>query len=289
MTQVSFNGSGTAQPLPDVVGIGEGLQVGLTEIDFESGTVSLLDNSGHANAIGRFVGLHGSDGEPALKAFVFKSKVTCTVKIDQNSFNYETINQWITFNHLNVSRIQIIRTPSGQNPDVFDFNVIGSDDPEYRFTIQPSSKQSETEVAFAQSQRAANTYTQNMNLHGAKKIIVVCNSPASVETGQVDVTAEIFDVATNTWKQLIPATDLAAGLIQNQSKLTMIGDDVERPTEPTNTEFVGTSGGILGNSYTVNYIRIGYILPSGDQIFRFKAVVSVAPLTFSVSVIKVFD
>jgi len=311
MTNVSFHGTGTAEPLADNVGFGKGLQIGLTEIDFGSGDVKLVDSSGLPKSIGRFVGLHGSDSEGGIvKTIIFKSKVACTIIIDKMTYTYDNVNQWVAYNHVNTARMQITRVASGQNPDVYDFDFQASDDPDYSFTIQNSNKDSELETVFPNAQRSntggdgAGNYTQTTNLRGAKKLNVILTTANIVgETGNVTISGEIFDPASQTWKTVIPATDLfGANTPKNQSLVQPIGDTISQnpasgdnsyvievnPGSPiiSKTSSAGSPVGFQGMAALVP--SMGFVLPSGDNVFRFKAVVAVGNLTFSLGIIKVF-
>lgn len=302
MANVSFHGTGTTTPQSDQVGIGEGLQVGLTEIDFDSGNVSLVDNSGRPTNIGRFVGLHASDSEGGVvKSVIFKARVSCTVIIDKMLYAYENINQWITFNHLNTQRMQITRLASGQNPDVFDFDFQASDDPEYRFTIQNSNQDAQSEIVFPTLSRAVASYTQTINFRGAKKIRVALVTGAG--TGSVTITAEYFDVASGTWIEFIPKGELWDSILTGQSLTKEIGDTISKTLTLQNSYFAQVDNAIVtfGNGSSLASITgggsggvaganppIGTVLPSGDNIFRFKAVVAGAALAFSLGITKVF-
>lgn len=307
MTQVSFKGSGTSTPDTGNIGFGQGLQVGLTNIDFAKGIVDFTDSIGKHD-MGRFVGLHGQDASNlVVAALVFKAKTKCTLVIDQVSYDYETIGEWVTFNHLNISRMQVNRTATGQNPDVFDFQFIASDDPEYRFTIQQANRDSESEVIFANAQRAIATYTQKINLRGARKIIVIGNSPASAETGTAKITMEIFDVGSNQWVQIASELDLFT-LSQGLLIQKPVGEEANKRLGDSSTDYEmlwwrqdGTkaiyqgseatpSGGAGGSVDTTPFNNMRPIyLPSGDNILRFRADVATNPLTFSLSITKVFD
>src|SRR6185437_4581090 len=227
MANVSYHGTGTSAPLTDQVGQGMGLQVGLTEIDFGSGDVKLLDSSGLPKSIGRFVGLHGSDSQGGdVKSIIFKAKVTCTILIDKMALPYENVNQWITFNHLNTSRMQIVRTVTGQNPDVYDFDFQASDDPEYRLTIQNSNQDALSEIVFASISQPIGTYTQNVNIRGAKKIRLALVTGAG--TGNVTITAEYFDVASGTWIPFIPKGELWDSIVTGQTLTKEFGDTIAK-------------------------------------------------------------
>lgn len=305
MTNVSYAGSGIAAVDPTLIGQGQGLQVGKTAIDFKKGTVSLVTGGGSTN-IGNFSGLNAYGSKStAIQSLVFKSKVACSILIDQLTFTYETVNEWVTFNNVNVAQIYVVRTASGQTPDVFDFNVQASDNPAYTFAIQKSSPESELEVEFPTLQRAIGTYVQNSDLRGAKKIQVFLNTANLSETGKVTITAEIFDPASQQWKNLIPAAEFFSEIVANQFLQTQFGDTISRPVTPTNTyvAFELANGAIqivqAGSTPSIPLSSnpiiagltppIGYVLPSGASVFRFKAVVDTGALTFSLGIIKVFD
>lgn len=303
MTQVSYSGSGITALKIDQIGSGQGLQVGDTDVDFANGQVHLA-GIGSNTKIGSFRGLITKNNDKlSVKSLVFKAKTKCLLTIDDSVFVYETLGEYLTFNHIDITTMRIHRDTTGQNPDVFDWQFIASSDPEYKFTIQKSNRDSETEVLFPSLSRAVNPYTQNVNLRGAKRIILQGASPASAETGLATVTLEIFDPASGVWNNLVPNQDIFT-IAQGQNKEIEIGDTISKSPVQSQYGYIsapvangsppGTNQTLSGTNSTSNGVStlgssVGHVLPSGDNILRAKVVVSANSLTFSLSIIKVFD
>ena len=304
MTQVSYKGSGLDVPSEQSNNQGQGLQEGLTKINFAIGAVQLIDLAGRSKLIGKFQGYRSRDSKSlVIKSIVFRTNVLCDLIIDGARIPYETLNEYITFNHINAGQISISRDATNLIPDVFDFEVIGSDDPDFSFSIQNTNKNSQTEIVFPKSSSGVNHYEKVVNLRGAKKIHLLGVSPASAETGVATVTCEVFDPASQTWIECVPNQDVFT-LIQGQSKDAEIGDTISKSPIFSQSGYVEQSSGVghaptphqtllenevQGASITLAGTYIGHVLISGDNIFRIKVVVTIASLTFSIGIIKVFD
>lgn len=304
MTEVSFKGSGT--PVIDqnsASGLGQGLQTGDTSIDFTQGNIQLVSSQGAKFLIGKFIGFFSQDSPSStIKAFVFKAAVACTIKIGNATFDYVLVNQWITFRYINIGQIVVTKLATGANPDIFDWVFYASDNPDFDFTIQPSSKDSETEIIFPILQRNVNTFTQNTNLRGAKKIIVTGVSANIAETGVATVTMEVFDSASGLWILFVPNQDLFT-LTVNQQKVAEVGDTISKspilsqwgdlsPPVANNTPAIANQtlgGNINSNGVSGVGSSIGHALPSGDNLVRVKVIVTVSTLTFSIGIIKVYN
>ena len=303
MTNVSFSGSGTTAIVTDQIGSGQGLNVGDTELDFANGLVQLKDTFGQTTTIGKFRGFVTKNAQKnVVHTIVFKAKTKCTLYIEDTIFTYETIGEYVTFNHIDISSMKINRVSTGQSPDVFDWQIIASDNPEYKFSVQQSNRDSETEVLFPSAQKVVGTYTQKVNLRGAKKIILQGASPGSIETGVATVTMEVFDPASNTWNLIVPNQDLFT-IAQGQNKLAEVADTGSKspimsqygalspPVANGNPPVVNQtlSGNVNSNGVSAVGSSVGHFLPSGDNILRVKVIIATNPLTFSISITKVFD
>ncbi|GEM_PF-5516994 len=317
MTNISYFGSGT--PTVDqnsATGIGQGLQVGQSVINFLTGQVHL--NNNQQTFVGRFLGLSAKNAvkDGIVQAFCFKAKAVCTIQLGDNApYVYQTLNEWVTFKHVNFSKVTITRLATGQIPDVFDWAFMASDDADYDFQIQQVSRESEQEVLFPQQvlSNAVNlfglgngVYVQNCNLRGAKKVIVTGYSPNNVgETGIATPSLEMFDAGSGQWVPVTPSTELFT-IATNQLKSEQVGDTIQRPINidtvlatmftlnSVNPASLGTyrsqtADFSTGNVPALLNSRIGTVLPSGDNIFRLKIIVTVSTLTCSFSITKVFE
>lgn len=299
MTQVNFSGSGE-DSIENQVGKGQGLQVGITKIDFATGKIQLDDGK----TIGNFRTLKkkGADSNE-VRSFAFKSKTKCIVKFQDTFIEYNLINEWLILQGIQTEEISITRTKTGLTTDIFDFSFIASDDPQYKISIEKGTRDSDIETVFPSISRAINTYTQNINVQGAKKLILL--GKATTGTGTVILTMEVFDPASNSWIELVHSIDLFT-LINGESKRAMIGDVISRipiASEIQAIEFVTQvttqnpeiiTDPTSRNESNDQYYEVignysGYILPSGDNLLRVKAVVSSSALTFSIGAIKVFE
>lgn len=314
MTTISFSGSGTpAVDQNSASGQGQGLQVGQSIVNFLTGAIHL--NIQQQTLIGRFLGLTSKDStkDGIVNAFVFKAKAVCTIQLGDNApFLYQTLNEWVTFKHVNFSKATITRSSTGQTPDIFDWDFMASDDADFDFQIQQVSRESETEVIFSNAARAQNggvnsdgVYTQTTNLRGAKKIKVnLVTNQTGAETGTVDVSLEHYDTASGLWLPTLQATDLfGVNIPRNEILSQDVGDTIQQNgLSGDNSFFVQTTPSsrtidesknlpeLVSNISTIPIIaQIGTILPSGDNIFRIKAIVKVSTLTFSIGIIKVFE
>ena len=312
---VSFKGSGIAAIDPTLKGSGQGLQVGKTVIDFAKGQVQLTAVNGNSVSMGSFAGLSslGSDNYN-VKSFIFRSKAICTVLVGKASYDYKNLNEWVTFNYLSVESVEIDRTATGQNPDVFDYQFFASDDPQFAFTIQQASRDSESEILFSNAERdnvtnplglGAGVYAVTSNLRGAKKIkLSLVTNVAGAETGTVDVSLEHFDTTSGLWLPTLQATDaFGVNIPRNKLLVLDVGDDMSQPPASGDNSYnVSSSGGSLTIQQSKNtptgvgiggiiamVPTVGTLLPSGDNIFRIKCIVKVSTLTFSLGIIKVFD
>lgn len=299
MTQVNFSGSGT-DSIEDQVGKGQGLQVGITKIDFSNGKISLDD--GKTIGVFRTLKKKGSK-ENIVKSFSFKSATKCTVKFQDTFIEYNLINEWLILQGIQTEEISISRTVTGVSPDIFDFIFIASDDSQYKISIEKGTRDSDIETVFASKSRAVNTYTQTINVQGAKKLILL--GKATAEGGTATITAEIFDPASQSWIEHVPVEDLFT-LINGQSKRAQFGDTLSRIVRDEEIivawarsetalatakigDVVGVSASSLPHVSGAVASNIGYVLPSGDNLFRIKVVITTANLTFSLGVIKVFE
>jgi hypothetical protein len=303
MTEVSFKGSGT--PVIDqnsASGLGQGLQTGETSIDFTQGNIQLTSSKGAKALIGKFIGFFSQDSPSStIKAFVFKAAVACTIKIGNATFDYVLVNQWVTFRYINIGQIVITKLATGASPDIFAWLFFASDNPDFDFTIQPSSKDSEPEMIFESAPQIQGTITKNTNLRGAQKIILTGVSANIGETGVATVTMEVFDAASGLWITLVPNQDLFT-LIANQQKIAEVGDTISKspilsqwgdlsPPIAINPAIANQTldGNINSNGVSGVGSSIGHALPSGDNLVRVKVVITVSTLTFSIGIIKVYS
>ncbi|MGI0058545.1 MAG: hypothetical protein ACREBJ_02155, partial [Nitrosotalea sp.] len=237
MVTISYKGSGNAAVDSSLLGVGQGLQVGNTKIVFDKGFVQLSDSQGRQVNMGFFSSLQAlSSKETTIRSFVFRAKTVCTAVIGKAAYEYINLNEWVTYNYISEQTIEITRSATGQNPDVFDWQFFASDDPKFAFTIQKASRDSETEILFANATRAVNTYTQTSNLRGSRKIIVIGNSPASAETGTAKITVEIQDPATQNWIQIASELDLFT-LAQSVFIQKPIGENANKKLGTTGTDY----------------------------------------------------
>jgi hypothetical protein len=313
---ISYKGSGIAAVDSSLLGLGQGLQVGTTKISFDKGFVQLSDSLGRQVSMGFFSSLQAiGSKETNIRSFVFRAKTPCTVLIGKAAYEYANLNEWVTYNYISEQEIEITRVATGQNPDVFDWQFFASDDPKFTFTIQRASRDSETEIIFSNAARdqisnplglGAGIYAQTSNLRGAKKIKVsLVTNQVGAETGTVDVSLEYFDTASGLWITCLPATDVFGVNIPRNKTLTLdVGDDIQQPaaqgdnsyvanllpSSPVTIQKTNSVVGVVGQGgFTSIVPQIGTLLPSGDNIFRIKAIVKVSTLTFSLGIIKVFD
>ncbi|MHB8545648.1 MAG: hypothetical protein ACYDAJ_02650 [Nitrosotalea sp.] len=311
MVTISYKGSGNAAVDSSLLGVGQGLQVGNTKIVFDKGFVQLSDSQGRQVNMGFFSSLQAlSSKETTIRSFVFRAKTVCTVTIGKAVYEYNILNEWVTYNYISEQEIDISRSATGQSPDVFDWQFFASDDPKFAFTIQRANRDSESEIAFPTLSRdnvsnpqglGAGVYAQTINLRGAKKIKVTLVTGAGA--GNVTITAEYFDFASQTWISFIPATEMFNGITTGVSSQKDYGDTISKYPTPLNTYAFNTQpgGATFGTAQSqiigeVGYVSegglvppVGTVLPSGDNIFRFKAVVAGAAIAFSLGVTKVFD
>lgn len=315
MVTISYKGSGNAAVDSSLLGFGQGLQVGTTKIAFDKGFVQLTDSQGRQVNMGFFSSLQAlSSKEINIRSLVFRSKTRCTVLIGKMAYEYTNLNESVTFNYISESSIEITRSATGQNPDVFDWQFLASDDPNFSFTIQTASTDSDTEIVFPNLARdnvsnplglGAGVYAQTVNLRGAKKIKVsLVTNQGGAETGTVDVSLEHFDVASGLWISSMIATDLfGVNIPRNKILAQDIGESIsQNPSSGDNSYVIEVNPGspVISKTSSANapvgfqamsalVPQIGTLLPSGDNIFRVKAIVKVSTLTFSVGIIKVFD
>ena len=299
MTQVNFSGSGT-DSFEEQVGKGQGLQVGITKIDFSSGKISLDD--GKTIGVFRTLKKKGSNSNE-VRTFSFKSATKCTVKFQDTFIDYNLINEWLILQGIQTEEISISRIATGISPDIFPFSFIASDDVNYKISIEKGTRDSDVENVLESASRAIDTYYQTINVQGAKKLILL--GKATAEGGTATVTAEIFDPASQSWMEHIPVEDLFT-LINGESKRAQIGDTLSRIPRDEEIIIAWAKGGTALKTNKIGEVagtpigsiphvsgaigsNIGYVLPSGDNLFRIKVVVTTANLTFSLGVIKVFE
>lgn len=297
MTQVNFSGSGT-DSIENLVGKGQGLQVGTTKINFASGKIQLNDGK----TIGQFRTLKQKGSESnEVKSFSFKSATKCIIKFQDTFIEYNLINEWIILQGIQTEEISITRTATGLTTDIFPFSFIASDDSRYKVSIEKGTRDSDLETLVPSESKVANTYFQNINKQGAKSIILIGKQTGG--TGTVDVSAQIFDPASESWIDYIPKEDIFS-LANGETKTAMLGDSISRKT-PKSDEFkivsYGDTGGItFGDGVSTSGVNggvvisavmglTGYPIPSGDSVFRLKIVVNTNPATFSIGIQKVFN
>jgi len=286
MTQVGFSGSGTAQIRDDQINIGQGLQVGNTLIDCSTGKIK-RDNGNVSGLIGSFRTFKKQSKESDLvKTFVFKAKTKCIIKYQKTSIEYNLINEWIILNGISTDKIEVERSATNIATDVFDWNFIISDDPNFKISIEKGTRDSDFETLFVNQSRAIETYTKNFNVQGASKIILTGKSTSG--SGTASISLEIFDPSSNDWFELIPVEGIFA-LAGVQKKLAQIGDSISRIQEPTNPFYSQNTTNSSSIHDNWEYVRQGFILPSGDNILRAKAIITTNSLTFSLGVTKVFN
>lgn len=305
MTQLSFKGSGTTD-IENQVGIGQGLQVGITKIDFGVGKIQLSNSSSQNKTVGKiknFKALGAPDN--TVRSFIFKAATKCTIQYQNTFIEYNLLNEWFTLNGIETELIEIVRSASGITPDIFDYTFLASDKPNFSISVEKGTRDSDSEILFESLSRAANTYTKVFNTQNAPKITLV--GKATSGTGTASVTLEEFDAASGDWVELASVEDIFT-LQNGQTKTAHIGEGVDRVIKsgqghgmvmvtggaPNATVgvfpegyVIGTlSGGEISGGLTRN---LQYPLPAGDNILRVKVVIASTPLTFSLGVIKVFN
>lgn len=298
MTQVNFSGSGT-DSITNQVGKGQGLKVGSTKINFAVGKIQLND----AETIGNFRTLKSKGAKSnECKSFAFKSTAKCIIEFQETFIDYDLINEWIILKDIQTELISIVRTETGLTVDIFDFTFIGSDNPNFSLSIEKGTRDSELETVFAPELRAVDTYTQTINVQGAKKLKIF--GKATDGSGTATVTIEEFDPASNSWLETIHVQDLFT-LQNGEHKFAQLGDTLSRI--PTNAEIMAiefAGSGSLGvgspaiitnpalGDTALHYSSInqfiGHAFSSGENLFRIKVVVSIDTLNFSIGVTKVF-
>lgn len=301
MVEISYKGSGTASSESADIGKGQGLQVGITKIEFNAGKITLASDI--QKSIGRFKTISQKGGNSnTIKAFAFKAATKCSIQWKESFFDYNLLNEWVIFSGLEVDKIDIVRSETGLSPDVFDWSFTASDNANYNFHIEKGTRDSDVETVFSSASRAAGTYTQNINTQNASSIILA--GKATLGDGTATITIETFDPASNSWIEHVPVKDIFT-LINGESKRADIGKGISKnPLLKDLKYFTWTNNGSvqLVKSYDLSETfpaaselpfgigghSIGYSLPAGDAILRVKVVVATASLTFSIGLIKVF-
>lgn len=303
MTEIAFKGSGETFS-ENEVGKGAGLGVGLTKIEFGSGRI--LTQGTTQSLIGKFRTIIQKGGnENVIRSLHFKAATKCTLKWKQTSFEYNLLNEWVVIQGITIDTMEIERSATGISPDVFDWQFMASDAPDYTFHIEKGTRDSDTEILFASESRAVNTHLKVFNTQNASKLILVGKATAGTGTGTF--TIEVFDPASGSWVELVPVDDLFT-LVNGETKTALVGAGIDRTIKSGQGHGLASAlgaapnvtvtihqegdviGSLLGGEYGGGLTRaVQYPLPSGDNILRLKAVVTTAALTFSVGVIKVFN
>lgn len=309
MTQLSFKGSGTTD-LDNQVGIGQGLQVGITKIDFGVGKIQLSTSANQNKTVGKiktFKNLGAS--ENTVRSFIFKAATKCTIQYQNTFIEYNLLNEWFTLNGIETELVEIVRSSSGITPDIFDYTFLASDKPNFSISVEKGTRNSNSEILFESASRTttsgeggtANHY-KNFNIQGARNITLI--GKATSGTGTVGLSLEIFDPASASWVELVPKLDIFT-LANGDTKTAQIGKDIAKKIKQGD----GHGAVAIDVAANIQYLKegeawtptaanpsgigglvrsAGYDLPSGDSILRVKAVVLTNPITFSLGVIEGF-
>ena len=98
---------------------------------------------------------------------------SATIKFQDTFIEYNLINEWLILQGIQTEEISISRIATGLTIDIFDFTFIASDDVNYKVSIEKGTRDSDVETVFPSLFRAVETYTQTINVQGAKKLILL--------------------------------------------------------------------------------------------------------------------